>query len=57
MAHVIVDPNHTRADKLVLQSLDSDIDRWAQGKSGLSKHVGMYMNTRRLPAHIGNRLN
>ncbi|KAK8028355.1 hypothetical protein PG991_005411 [Apiospora marii] len=39
MAHVIVDPNHTRADKLVLESLDSDIDRWAEGKSGLREHV------------------
>ncbi|KAK8127814.1 hypothetical protein PG984_008922 [Apiospora sp. TS-2023a] len=40
MAHVIVDPNHTRADKLVLESLDSDIELWAEGKSGLSEHGG-----------------
>ena len=38
MAEVIIDPNHTRADKLVLESLASDIDLWAEGKSGLSKN-------------------
>ncbi|KAK8127039.1 uncharacterized protein PG998_002798 [Apiospora kogelbergensis] len=41
MAQVIVDPNHTRADKLVLESLAADIEQWSEGKSatGSQKHA------------------
>ncbi|KAK6858004.1 fatty acid desaturase [Apiospora arundinis] len=41
-AQVIIDPNHTRADKLILESLAADLELYNEGKSGLTDNAAQH---------------